>query len=273
MIYLGTSGFSYDDWENRFYPPGTPKSKMFDCYCRWFNSVEINSTFYHIPTPTMMRSLVRRADGRIRFSVKMSERVTHKGELGPDVVAQFRRSIEPVIDANALGAALFQFPFRFHHTLENRDYLLRALDAFKSLPAVVEIRHDSWQSPTACRFFWDRGISLCITDMPKLRGLPVTTTDLTGRIAYIRFHGRNGKHWFQDAYPGAPYDYNYTDGQLKDWVEPIKRMERKAETTLVFFNNHVHGQASQNALTFQAMMEGRRAASGPSNLFDSLIRI
>ncbi|MBI1784777.1 DUF72 domain-containing protein [Candidatus Sumerlaeota bacterium] len=256
-IFIGTSGFSYDDWEPFPYPRGTPKSRMFDCYCEWFNAVEINSTFYHIPTPNMMRVLVRRAAGRITFAAKMSERVTHLGELTPAVIAQYCRSIEPAAEAGVLGAVLLQFPFRFHWLPENRRYLMGALEAFKHFPLVVEIRHQSWRSSSAWKFFHESRINLCITDMPVKHGLPTPSTELTGPIAYLRFHGRNGTHWFKDSYPGAPYDYLYSEDELEGWVEPIKKLQRRAETTLAFFNNHVRGQAPANAQTFMALVEGR----------------
>lgn len=256
MIRVGTSGFSYDDWPGNFYPHGTKPSGMFESYCAWFNTVELNTTFYGIPRESMMRALTRRAAGRVTFTAKMSLLITHEGYLRSDVVLKYHRAIAPLADSGKLGAILFQFPFRFHNTPENRGYLLQALGQFSALPSVVEIRHDSWQTDDGMNFFRDRGISLCVVDMPRLSRLPRTRLDLTGPIAYVRFHGRNGKHWFKDSYPGAPYDYFYSKAELTEWIEPIKQLNRKAQTTFAFFNNHIHAQAPRNARTFSQMLNG-----------------
>lgn len=267
MLYIGTSGFSYDDWKGPWYPPDLPRGKMFDYYAERMNAVEINSTFYHIASPRMMRSLVRRSEGRVRFAVKMSELVTHHGLLSKEVALSYCRGIEPAAEAGALGAVLLQFPFRFHWNAENRAYLTRAIDKFRHFPLVVEIRHRSWQCPQAWRFFHDRGISLCMMDMPRLRGLPAESIELTGPIAYIRFHGRNEGQWFQSEYPGASYDYLYNQDELEGWVDPVKRMERKAETTFAFFNNHVRAQAVENAYEFSALLGESISTPGYRDMF------
>lgn len=254
MIHIGASGFSYDDWRGHWYSPNLPKAKMFDEYAERFSTVEINSTFYRIPGPTMMQSLVRRARGRITFAIKMSRKVTHEGDQSVQTARGFARAAAPAAQSGVLGAVILQFPFRFHCTRENRRYIEASLLAFSDFPLIVEIRHDSWRSPEGWDFFRERSINLCITDMPRLRGLPRSSTDLTGPIAYMRFHGRNSKNWFESDSPSAPYDYNYSKEQLLDWVEPIKAMEKKAETTFVFFNNHVNGQAPQNARLLQTLL-------------------
>ncbi len=261
MIHLGTSGFSYDDWRGRFYPPQMDRAGMFDYYAERFGAVEINSTFYHIYKPAMMRSLVRRAEGRVTFAVKMSELVTHVGDLSPRVVADFIHGIEPAAEAGVLGAVLLQFPFRFKFNAENRQFINKAIRLFAAFPMVVEIRHRSWQSAAAWNYFEDGAISLCVVDMPRLAGLPATSTRLTGPTAYVRFHGRNTAQWFNAAYPGASYDYSYSAEQLNDWIEPIKKMERKAETSFAFFNNHLHAQAPENAYQLADMM-GRPMGRG-----------
>lgn len=254
MIYVGTSGFSYDDWKGRWYAADLPNAKMFDAYAERFNAVEINSTFYRIPAPRMMESFVRRSGRKMMFCAKMSQSVTHDGDCSQEVVSSFRKAIDPAAASGVLGALLFQFPFRFHWNAENRAYLQRALELFSDYPSVVEIRHDSWQTEGARRFFRDGRINVCIVDMPRLRGLPRTETQFTGQIAYVRFHGRNAKNWFSGESAAAPYDYLYTKEELTPWIEPIKELEKKAETTFAFFNNHLNGQAPQNAEMMLSML-------------------
>lgn len=267
MLFVGTSGFSYDDWKGRFYPPSLSKQRMFDFYSRRFNAVEINSTFYHIYSPGMMRSLVARAEGRVKFAAKMSAVVTHERILNEAVKLTYCRGIDPAADAGVLAAVLLQFPFRFHFEPANQRYLDEVLRAFAMFPLVVEIRHRSWQSAAATRYFRDGGINLCMMDMPRLRGLPEDSKESFGTIAYVRFHGRNEAQWFKGDYPGAAYDYHYSREELDAWVEPIREMEKKAETTLVFFNNHYQAQAPHNAHTLLAMMGETPVRAGYADLF------
>ncbi len=254
MLYIGTSGYSYDDWKGRWYPPSISKSKMLEFYAERFGAVEINSTFYRIPPARMMDSLVQRGGDRMVYSVKVSQQVTHHRDLSEATLTAFLKSVEPVAKSERLGALLAQFPFRFHFTAENRKYLKAVVAQLVPLPLVIEIRHDTWDAPDALAFFEDHGLSRCITDMPTLRGLPSTIRKLTGPIAYIRFHGRNGKRWFDAENPADPYDYLYSREELAGWVEPIREFEQSAETAFAFFNNHINGQAPANACTFMELL-------------------
>lgn len=260
MIHVGTSGYSYDDWRGRWYPPDLPKARMFDYYVERFDAVEINSSFYRVPSRKTIDSLIRRSCGRVRLCLKLYRGITHDGDCSAETVSSFIRCIEPLASEDVLGALLIQFPFRFHFLADNRDYLKRVWSAFDPFARVVEIRHASWQSPEAKRFLKDESVNLCITDMPRLRNLPLTDFGTTGPateqanapVAYIRFHGRNARKWFGSDNSADPYDYLYSSEELAAWVEPIRELDKKAETTFVFFNNHLNAQAPANA----AMMSG-----------------
>jgi uncharacterized protein YecE (DUF72 family) len=267
MIYLGTSGYSYDDWKGLWYPPALPKSEMLEFYADRFNSVEINSTFYRIPPPRLMDSLVQRAGKRLVFAVKVPQQITHEADLSDATVTAFLRSIEPVAQAGRLGALLAQFPFRFHATPENRIYVEKVAALLAPHPLVIEIRHVSWDADPAVRFFSDRRLNRCITDMPRLKGLPATITQLTGPIAYVRFHGRNGARWFESNNAADPYDYLYSRDELTAWVEPFRELERKSETAFAFFNNHIRAQAPANASDFRELLGLGRAPEPYTDLF------
>lgn len=267
MLHIGTSGYSYDDWKGRWYPPSLPKGKMLEYYAERFTAVEINSTFYRIPPARMMDSMVQRAGEEMTFTVKVSGQMTHERDLSEPTLTAFLRSIEPMAKYGQLGALLAQFPFRFHWTTENRKYLDAMVRELSPHPVVVEIRHDSWDAPDALAFFEDRRISRCITDMPDLKGLPSTMTRLTGSLAYVRFHGRNGSRWFDSDNAADPYDYLYSRDELAGWVEPVKELEQNAETAFVFFNNHVNGQAPANASTFHELMGRPRPPEAYQDFF------
>ncbi len=254
MLTIGTSGFAYDDWRGHWYPPGLPRARYFDYYAERFSAIEINSTFYHIYAPRMMESLVRRAAGRVRFAVKMSEYVTHRGLLNGAIARSYAAGIAPAWEAGVLDGVLLQFPQRFHFTPGNREYLDKVRRVFACFPLIAEIRHRSWQSPEAWRYLRGERINLCLMDMPRLTGLPAGSIDLTGDVLYIRFHGRNSRQWWDGQYPGARYDYYYSDDELEPWVEPVRRLARKADSAMAFFNNHVRAKAPVNAERFRQML-------------------
>jgi uncharacterized protein YecE (DUF72 family) len=219
----------------------------------------------------MMQSLVDRAAGRVRFAVKMSELVTHRGVLTRPVVLSYVMGISPAIRDGSLAAVLMQFPQRFHCTKENREYLGRVMQAFEGLPLVLEIRHDSWRGEDAWQYIEDRGISLCLTDMPRLRGLPRESRRLCGRIGYLRFHGRNEYQWHRGEYPGARYDYYYAEQELVPWIETIEEMGRTGDTALAFFNNHVRAQAPRNAEMLMGMTGAAPKTAGYADLVSELV--
>lgn len=272
MLHIGTSGYSYDDWKGCWYPPDLPRNRMFDYYARRFDTVEINSTFYRIPPPRMMESLVRRSGGQMIFAAKMSRLVTHDGDLSAQAARAYNAAMAPAMESGQLRAILLQFPFTFTFTDDNRRYLEKMMRLFAHFPLVVEIRHASWRSPDAWRFFADGGINLCITDMPQLEGYPVNSPRLTGQIAYVRFHGRDTK-WFAERRSFAPYDYLYELPELEAWVEPIRQLEKQAGLALVYFNNHAFGQAPTNAGQMMQLLGRKTGEPAYTDMFaDQFIR-
>jgi uncharacterized protein YecE (DUF72 family) len=157
MLYLGTSGFSYEDWKGRFYPPTLARDRMLGYYAERFNAVEINASFYRIPSPDAMRSLISRSGEKLRFAIKANQAMTHQGDRSERTRTAFLRAVEPVQSAGRLGALLFQFPFRFHATAENRAYLSDLVRCFAGLPTVIEIRHESWDHAEGRAFFREGG--------------------------------------------------------------------------------------------------------------------
>lgn len=273
-IRVGCCGFAYDDWRGVWYPPDVARDRMFEHYAARFDAVEIDSTYYRIPPPRTLASLARRAEGRLAFAVKLNGDLTHRGDLSEGTVRAMRAAVEPLAEAGRLEALLAQFPFRFHATPANREFLLRLRGAFPDLPIATEIRHDSWCDPEPRAWMRDRGIDLVTTDMPALRGLPPGGLEPIGSRPYVRFHGRNEAKWFVSDNATDPYDYRYSEEQLREWVEPIRALARRAatpageprRTALVFFNNHARGQAPENAETLRAMLRekspGRDATTG-----------
>jgi uncharacterized protein YecE (DUF72 family) len=252
MIRIGTAGWSYPDWEGRVYP--SPKPRGFDplaYLAHYFEAIEINSTFYRIPAATLTRSWAARvaAYPNFRFTAKLWQGFTHEGRASASDEAAFKRAMLPLQEAEKLGAVLMQFPYRFHHTAENRARLRQLARALGDFPLVVELRHRSWDSPSAYHFLRELGVGFCNIDQPQVSYSLGLTHVVTGAVGYLRLHGRNAAMWFaEEADRDARYDYRYTAAELDELAAVVERLSQQAGDTYVIANNHFRGQAALNAL-------------------------
>jgi uncharacterized protein YecE (DUF72 family) len=271
-ILLGTSGFSYEDWRGTWYPPGTTKPRMLEAYAAVFDALEINATYYRTPPMATARSMVERAAGRLRFAVKAPGDVTHRRRLDRDVVVlPWRHFLEPFAEAGVLAATLLQFPAALHDTPEARGFMILCRRALSSLPCVVELRHASWDEPAGREFLAELGWPRAVVDQPELRGLSASgaSDDPPAGIAYFRFHGRNAASWHasDSADPSARYRYRYAHDELAALAAPVARAAERAQTTLVFFNNHPDGNAPLNAEEFAPLVGVTLRSTGYRDLF------
>jgi uncharacterized protein YecE (DUF72 family) len=260
-VRVGTSGWSYPDWEGRFYPAAKPRGfDELSYMARYFDCVEVNSSFYRPPSPRAAASWLRRTPPHFEFTFKLYQRFTHERDRPwtPDEVKECRDGVEPVREAGRLGAVLVQFPWSFRAG----DDAFRHVDAirrdFGDLPLVVEARHVSWAGDAAAKFLKSSGLGFCDIDQPAARsGVPPMTL-VTSPVGYVRLHGRNSKAWFsKDAGRDARYDYLYREEELEEWIGRIREIARAAEKTYVFTNNHYRGQAPANALQILSKLHGR----------------
>jgi uncharacterized protein YecE (DUF72 family) len=259
-VRVGTSGWSYPDWDGVFYPPRKPRGFDELAYlARYFGCVEVNSSFYRPPSARMAASWLARTPPGFEFTFKLHQRFTHqRGEAWTAAeVAEYRAGLEPVLQAGRLGAVLVQFPW----SLRADDAAYRHMEAVKldfgDLPLVVEVRHVSWTSPDAIRFFKGAGLGFADIDQPASRsGVPPMSL-VTSPIGYVRLHGRNREAWFKpDAGRDQRYNYLYREEELKEWIGRIREIARASEKTYVFTNNHYRGQAPANALQILSQLRG-----------------
>jgi len=256
MILVGTSGYSYPEWRGPFYPPRLPQAQMLAHYAEAFSAVEVNSTYYRIPTARMLEAMVRRAGGRLTFAVKAPRELTHDRDKAAGALPLFREALAPMEAAGALGCVLLQFPFAFRPGPESAAHILGLRDGLGDLPAVVEFRHRRWVSEDTFDWLRRHRLGFCCVDEPPLPGLLPPVAVATGPVAYVRFHGRNAARWWQHAEAWERYDYLYTEAELLSWVQKIRALESQSTTTFVFFNNHAAGQAAANARMMQRLLAG-----------------
>ena len=247
VIKIGTSGFSYPEWRGGFYPEKLSQRQMLVFYSQHFPTVEINSTYYHIPSARNMAAMAARAEGRLDFAVKAHQDMTHTRDKLSDALPAFREAIQPLRDAGALGCVLLQFPFSFKSDPANTEFLRRVTGELNPDRVVVEFRHRSWTTEETFALLREQGAAYCCVDEPRLPNLPPPVVRATAPIAYVRFHGRNRQKWWTHAEAWERYDYLYSEAELREWVPKIQALAGAAETCYAFFNNHAHGQAVTNA--------------------------
>lgn len=270
-VYLGPAGWSYADWAGIVYPKPRPRGfSELAFLARYFNAVEINTTFYHPIDAALSRSWIRKIGAReFAFTAKLWQRFTHEAaEFEPSDVHAVRAGIEPLERAGLLRAVLVQFPWSFGDSAGRRDRIRRIRDAFPDLPLVVELRHASWNTPETLRFLSELRIGFCNIDQPSSPSAICGTAHVAGRVAYVRLHGRNREAWFNPRSTVAErYDYLYSPEELKPWVERIRAMQAEAPEVFVIGNNHFQGKAVANALQIKSMLEGG-PVRGPEGLVE-----
>jgi uncharacterized protein YecE (DUF72 family) len=260
MIYVGTCGFAYDDWIGPFYAPKTRPAEMLRRYARSFPAVEIDSSYYGVPSLRTVASMVARTPPAFRFSFKAPKTVTHPTDAGslavhPDA-GHLVESIEPARDAGKLACVLLQFPNGFRPEGNRERYLARAIEAFAGVPVVVEFRNHAWQRPATAQLLTELGAGWGNVDMPALEGLLHPSSEVTAPVGYVRFHGRNARTWWRGSNV-TRYDYTYTPEELVPWTDRIAEIEARAADTYVFFNNHANGKAAKNAEMMEALLAQR----------------
>jgi uncharacterized protein YecE (DUF72 family) len=276
-IRIGPAGWSYQDWEGVVYPqkPGA-KFDPLAYLAKFFDTIEINSSFYRPPTPKTTRSWASRvADNKnFIFTAKLHRLFTHeRGQATAADQKEFQDGVEPLATAGKLGALLLQFPWSFKNTDEERQYLFNLIGRFKTYPLVLEVRHASWNQPAIYETLAELGVGICNIDQPLFSKSIRPSALTTSSIGYVRLHGRNYENWFRDkAVRDDRYNYLYSLDELEPWTANIKEVAAHTKETYVITNNHFRGQAVVNALEIKSTLEEQRIV-GPAPLFAGYPRL
>ncbi len=248
-IRIGPAGWSYTDWEGTVYPPHRSRFDHLAYLSSFFDTIEINSPFYRIPPPTHAMSWVRRvaSNPSFKFTTKIYRGFTHDpNELGAGDVKAFRNYLDPLANADRLGAVLLQFPWSFKSSPQSRDRLDGLFNEFRDYPLALEVRHASFQDDELLGWLDERNVAWVNVDQPLFSDSVKPAGTVTGPLGYVRLHGRNYEKWFQHAESWERYNYLYSKEELSPWVERIQTMAREKEM-YVITNNHFRGQAIVNA--------------------------
>jgi len=266
-IYIGTSGWWYPTgegtWKGFFYPPGTKNELEF--YSQFFNTVEINSSFYRPPNPAYVANWVKRTPPGFLFAVKLWQKFTHPemyraaaGEeavISYDDVEMFRQSLEPIVQAGKMGALLAQFPPSFLNNSRGQQLIEVLARHFGQYRLAVELRHKSWSDdPKTADLLRQNNIAWVQIDEPKFSSSIAAEVPLTADTAYFRFHGRNAEMWWNGNVE-TRYCYHYSPEEIHELAEKVKAAAEQTSLLFAFFNNHWQGYAPKNATDMKKALQ------------------
>jgi len=273
-VYIGTSGWSYPKgkgaWDDIFYPPKLADKDKLAFYARYFNTVEINSSFYRPPNKFAAKAWAAKVPDDFRFAVKLWQKFTHpkmfeqatgqSWRVADDDFQVFNEGIQPLAEAGRMGPLLAQFPTSFRPASEAVGYLEDLIRRLRGagFSLAVELRHREWtesEETQAIRAFMEEHhVAWVMIDEPRfktsIRGVP-----LTSDTAYFRFHGRNYKQWWSHGESEDRYNYLYTPEEQKHLAADVRELASQTSETYAFYNNHFGAKAVVNAVELQRLLE------------------
>ncbi len=250
QAWIGTSGYSYRDWVGGFYPPGTRPGGMLAHYCRHFPLVELNFTFYRLPTAAMLARLADQTPAGFQFIVKMPRSLSH--EESPSEIEVFRQAVEQLRNRGRLLGLLCQLPQATHRGRKHREWLALLAREFAGCQLAVEFRHRSWFQPEITAWLRERDLDLVSVDVPDLPGLYPRGLTVSGPRLYVRFHSRNAANWYGPD--KDRYDYYYDDEALTEWIDALMKTADGGQRILLLFNNCQRSQAAANAQRMRKLL-------------------
>ena len=266
-LYIGTSGWSYPKgrgtWTGYFYPKG--KINGLEYYSQFFNTVEINSSFYRPPDPGYVYNWARTVPEGFLFTVKLWQKFTHPrmykeatGEealISQEDVDTFKRSLEPLVRYNKLGALLAQFPPSFTNDSFGQQILGAVMNTFGEYRLAVELRHRSWSDDenTASRLR-SHNVAWVQIDEPKFSSSIASELPITSDMAYFRFHGRNAEMWWKGD-SETRYKYLYSPVEIEELSSRVKSAAEQVKLLFALFNNHWQGYAPRNAIDMMKSLQ------------------
>jgi uncharacterized protein YecE (DUF72 family) len=237
-VRIGCAGWMYDDWRGRLYPERQPKRRWLELYADQFDTVEVNSTFYRLVRRDAVAGWVDQTPAHFTFAVKASRYLTHIRRLAniEEGIKRFYEPIEPLIESGRLGPVLWQLPENFHR---DDDRLAGWLTALPAGMHTIEFRHPSWFAPEVMDTLRSHQVALTIGHHPKR---PFQSLEATADWRFVRFHyGARGRAG------------NYSDRELSEWADRIKRWRRR-EGVFAYFNNDWQGFAPANARELRKLL-------------------
>jgi len=237
--FIGTSGWHYDHWQGSFYPDKLPKAKWLEFYADHFNTVELNNSFYNLPTENAFNNWLNSSPENFIFTVKVNRYITHIKRL-KDIKEPLDRFLSRAdILQEKLGPLLYQLPPNMKRDDKTLDAVLSMLPFRYS--HVVEFRHESWFDDGVFKILSKYNVGLCVFDKPDFTCPIVATSNFT----YFRFHGSS-----------ELYSSCYSELELSDWAKRIVDTSRNKKAVYIYFNNDAEAYAIENARAISKILVG-----------------
>ena len=267
-------------FEGSFYPFSQSKEfSWLKYYSRYFNMVEVNSTYYTYLAPHIINSWLRQTENAddFLFTMKLHKDFTHKRQYGDGQIKAVQQNLNILKREERLGGLLLQFPYSFDFNDANVNYLRELIQKFDGYEKFVEVRHRSWQNKKAST------ITFCTIDQPQI-GEAIEFKPIIGNnAAYIRFHGRNEEAWRKSLsnfekkqsyeQQNARYEYLYSPGELTEIDQKLKEIYDKVKKVFVVMNNHPHGDAVANAYELLHLLKDRVKIKLPPTIVKAYPRL
>jgi uncharacterized protein YecE (DUF72 family) len=263
-VRLGTCSFADEGLVKTWYPRGISTSKArLQYYAERFDTVEVDSPYYHLPDPGVTLNWAQRTPPEFTFHVKAHKTMTwHEGEPDDEAFAAFRASLEPLELSGKLRGILMQYHPRFVKSAEALAELERVRPRLEPLVPLVEFRHRSWMEPDerddTLAFLETNGLAYVSVDTPMTRASNVIARHAfaTHPVAYVRFHGRNEKTWNIRAEKSSErFDWMYSEEELAEWVDKLDRLSSDADEVYALFNNNRDDFAPRSAVILRGLLE------------------
>jgi uncharacterized protein YecE (DUF72 family) len=264
IVRIGICSWADEGLLRAWYPRGVSTGeRRLRYYAERFDVVEVDSPYYALPDPAVTERWARRTPDDFTFHVKASAAMTwHDGEPTDEAFRLFRASLEPLELSGKLRGVLLQYHPRFTKSEAAKEELARVSERIAPLVPLVEFRHRSWmdedQRADTLSFLERHGLAYVSVDTPTTRATNVSprVAAATGRVAYVRFHGRNVETWnIRGGSAADRFDWLYSEEDLAEWVAPLARLAEKADEVYAMFNNNRDDFAPRSARLLRGLLD------------------
>jgi len=238
-VYIGTSGWSYDHWQGIVYPHGAPQRQRLDYYLQRYDTVEVNSSYYHWPRDGTFEGWRARLPEGFRMTIKAPRGLTHARRLNaPEVwLERIERGLRALGDR--LGIFLVQLPPAFECDYDRLEYFLQKTPSW--IQTAVEFRNETWHREEIYGLLEQHGAAYCVMSGARLP----CVLRATAPFVYVRLHGPDPNHL---------YGGSYSVEDMRWWAERIREWEAQGRDVWAYFNNDWEGNAVRNADTLRALL-------------------
>ncbi len=243
-VYVGTSGYNYEDWKGTFAPSDTTSYDLLSHYVNaGMNFLELTYTFYRMPIAEKIQGISDRMPEDAKLSVRLNKALMRKK---PDqaLIDEFKEGLKPIIENGKLVALFADFHQQFTAGRENFDILCELRDSFKDIPLFVELNNSTWHKERFYEEFKSNDIGLCVVDSPNIRGLAPYFPICSNKGVYFRLYGRS-KNWLTVG--ERVLDYSYSEAELQKFITDANNKSVLAKNIFFSFCNVEKGNAPKNA--------------------------